>query len=252
MLNELAILSNEPPGGVADPLRERLDEIYQPLADRQQQLIRAEPRIPEVFDDDSVLLAGDLARQARACVVQVEKAHKVEKAPFLRSCQTVDGWRRDLADPLNRMIETIRLRAKRYQDRKAAAERARLAAEARRKEEEAEKLRKAGRAALAVEAEHEAAEARKHAAAPTSELVRARTPMAGLVTVRELPPSVEITDKILAVNTLAELIDHDAVVKAARLWAKQHGREKLKRKLERGEQPLAGVRFTLDTSAEFR
>jgi hypothetical protein len=251
--DDAAMLTNEPPGGVRDPLRERLDEIYVPLMLRAEQLLEAEARVPEVLDERTSAPAGDLARQCLACIRAIDEVHRVEKKPFLDSCRIVDAWRRDLSLPLQTMVDGLRARHNRWQAELAKRERERLAEEAARKAAEAKALEDAGKAASAEEARAEALSLAVQAeTTPVSDLVRERTPMAGTLTARE-EVHWQITKPTDAVCFLADLIPEDEIERALREWCRRHGGvHGVKNMLTQNPEPILGVKLWVGPNAQYR
>jgi hypothetical protein len=252
-VNDTALLPNEPPGGIRDPLRERLDEVYAPLMHRAEQLLEAEARVPGELDERTSAPAGDLARQCLACIRAISEAHRVEKQPFLDSCRIVDAWKRDLSLPLQTMVDGLRARHNRWQAEVARRERERLAEEAARKAAEAKALEDAGKAASAEEA-HAAAMllAAQAETAPISDLVRERTPMAGTLTARE-EVHWQITKPTDAVCFLAHLIPEEAIERALRDWCRLHGGvHGVKNLLTENPEPILGVKLWVGPNAQYR
>jgi hypothetical protein len=118
-----------------------------------------------IEDDDDLGIANKLVADCRTETDKIDRAREAEKRPYLDAGRIVDAYFKTLTTRLDRMKAAIGERATRYLNKKADAERAVRAAEARKLQEEAD--RRAHEAILA--------EAKAPAGAPTPETTTAMT-----------------------------------------------------------------------------
>lgn len=133
----------------ATRIRENLSEKHESLVNRAYQLLEAEDRVPpEIGDDDQAGKVGDLVRLITAAVQTAELARKTEKEPHMAAARTVDGFFKEISEPLGELKTRVSRRLTAYLTAKAERERRAREEEARRLREEAEK-----QAAAAAKAE---------------------------------------------------------------------------------------------------
>ena len=248
MTNILA--HNQPPTDV-DPLAERLPEQYRHLHERTSKLVEAEARLPDSLTDETVGKVSDFARQIKAVIRAAEDAHRTEKADYLEKGRICDRWLGSIKAPLGDLAARVEARVTAYMRAKEAEERQRRQEEARRLAAEAKALAAAGDKGQAKEVRAEAKDLREEARnASAADLTRISTGMGGVVTARS-PIEFEIKDKQAAAAALWQLIDFDAIQKAAREYKRRH-KDELRGMIEAKNQPVPGVRFFIDTKAMIR
>jgi chromosome segregation ATPase len=152
---------NRPP--VEVEIRDRHRDLFARIDD----LIGSAERVPPVIADEEVAgKAQDLIRMARIAEKQAEATMKAEYEPFEAVVKTIRAIFKKPVDGLRKAIEPVKSRHEDYLQAKRRAEEARLAEEARRKREEADRaLREAAEAeARRRRAEEERAAAERAAA----------------------------------------------------------------------------------------
>lgn len=181
----------------ATRIREDLAEKHAVLAARRDQLIEAEGRVPEIGDDDQAGKVSDLVRLITAATQAAESARKTEKEPHMAAARAVDGFFRDIAEPLDALKTRVSRRLTAYLTAKAERERRAREDEARRLREEAERqataaaqVEAAAPAAAAIVMEQaiateaQAAEAARAAQAKPAELSRTRGDVGSVASLR--------------------------------------------------------------------
>lgn len=151
---------NRPPQTTADDLADR----YKSLADRFLELTEAAKAAPETIEDDeNHLKVVELCKEMRTCERAAENAQEEERLPFKTKVEAINGWFKSRIEPLAKLRATLTARHKDYSDKKAAAEKARLEAEAEeRRAREREALRLANEAqASAIAANNATEDARR-------------------------------------------------------------------------------------------
>lgn len=236
--------SNLPPVD-ADPLRDRLAEIFAERLKRRDNLLAALARTPEIVDSDE--LAGKMGdfsvKQLGGWLKEWEGTRIAEKEPFLQAGRTVDGFFHTAADPLAKGKALIDGRRKKYLDAKAAAERkareeaeriARETAEAARlAAEQAEReLRDAASLQTAIDAEDRAKQARldaeaaaRAAAAKPADLSRVRGDLGSVSSLKQFWNFRNLDRARLDLEMLREHLPLDALDKAVRSFIKAGGRK---------------------------
>jgi hypothetical protein len=152
-------------------LEEVLADIYDDLLARQKELLAAANRAPKTCnDDETARRITDFVGQLAAAIQAATKAHKAEKEPHLQAGRTVDGFFRDIREPLETFKRTFELLLGGWQQRKQE--------EARKKALEAERLAMAEMerlaAAASTEADLEDAIAQEEAAREQAAIAAAR------------------------------------------------------------------------------
>lgn len=170
---------NQPPVDPLDKdaLLERLQDEHGTLLDRFIELEQGAGRLPAVItSEEQSSRLMDFIAQCRTHTGNVEKAQKIEKAPYLACSRVVDrffldrikSFDRDVIAPASRLGEDYHQRKRVAQLRREAEERQRALEEQRRAEEEAARLAEAARQAdrqSAIDLGRQAEEAQERAAA---------------------------------------------------------------------------------------
>lgn len=185
-----------------------------------------------VTTDDDAAAYGEVIQKCVAERKAIDGQRDSVGRPHLLAKRAIDG----LFGQLDQKIVTIESRLREpvtaYVQKKAAAERARLEAEAQKKLAEERAAREAAESAkrnvhekvgAAAAATAAADTALKKAAAPTADLARVRGARA-LVGGRE-KTTIEVDRATVDLNALRPYIDHDALEKAARAAIKALGKD---------------------------
>lgn len=234
-------LINQPDAATA--IRENLMEKHAEIMKRVTDLLEAAKRAPEKIESDEVAgRMGDFSKQLAACLKNTEAARVAEKEPHLAAGRTVDGWFKNLADPLDKAkagvgrVLTDYLRVKEAAER---AERERVAREERAAAlAAAEASRLAEQAALdaktmdaAIDAEDlarkaaaDAALAAKEAAAKAADLSRTRGDLGSVSSLVEFWDFKDIDRDALDLEALRQHLPMEALEKAVRSFVKAGGR----------------------------
>lgn len=142
-----AIGANNPPVTLADDFADRFKQHL----DRYAELMASAREAPETIgDDETHKKVVELAKEMRSLEIVLDNSRDIEKAPFAKKVDEVNGWFKSRIEPLSTLRKALQLRHKEYADRKAAEEKRRL-------EEEAERKRQIEREALRLAAEAQAA-----------------------------------------------------------------------------------------------
>ena len=220
-------------------IRDNLDEKHRALLNRADQLLEAEDRVPpEINDDDQAGKVGDLVRLITAAVQAAELARKTEKEPHMAAARTVDGFFKEVSEPLEALKLRVSRRLTAYLTAKAERERRAREEEARRLREEAEKQAAAAaqveaaapvaaaiimEQALATEAQ--AAQASRAAAAKPADLSRTRGDVGSVASLRSRWIG-EVTDRAaLDLEALRPYLPVAALQTALNGFIKAGGRE---------------------------
>lgn len=231
-------------------LDEQLRATFAPLIQRAGDLAAGHARFklahPEGIPSEQVAgAAGDFVRQVAAALEAIDQRRTTVKAPVLDATRKIDGFAKEISEPLRVIRQAVEHDLNRY----VAAQRA-AAEEARRKEAErleAEAQRLAAQAqrqddddtmARAVQAEQEA-EALKAAPAATGPIVR--SDLGTAIGVRKGPWRVRITDA-------AKIPREYLMPNEPKLLAEA----KTKSAIGRGEQPIPGVEFYREEKVSVR
>lgn len=253
---------NQPPPD-ADPLLERLQKDHADLLARRDALLSGIGRAPtEIVDEETAGKMADFVDlQLSAFIKQVDTVHDTEKAPYLAGTRTVDGFWHTLKDQVEAGIKTLNQRRKKYADDKAAAERKRREAEADRLRQEAAAAQRAAEQAAetvttetdlssAIDAEAAAQtatvaaeKATQAAAAKPAELGRTRGAYGGRTTLRTEWTFADLDRAKIDLEALRPYLPEDALQKAVRAWIAAN-KGALKAKTITG---IAGVRIFQDT-----
>lgn len=162
---------NQPPK--EEQLRDEILARHAHLEPRTKHLEEQLGNLPEVITEDELGPWTDFAKSLRSHLKSLDGAREIEKEPFMRASQLVDGIFKTTMEPLKKGLDTLKERLGIAADKKAArvkaeaAEKARLARlEEERKQREAEaeaqRLREeaAERARVAAEAQRKRDEER--------------------------------------------------------------------------------------------
>lgn len=241
-LIDRGIGDNAPPSDI-EILRERLVDMNAALLARRDDLLAAIPRVPETIGDEETCgKVADMVKLFTACTKTAEAARVAAKEPFLESGRAVDGFFKQITDPLDRAKKTIEARITGYQRIKAAEERRRREAEEQRQREEAARLTReaAERAAqmrsqaeleaavsaeeLARQAAADAERAAHAAAAKPAELSRSRGDFGAVASLRTFWDLRELDRAKLDLESLRAHLPMDALEKAVRAFVRAGGR----------------------------
>lgn len=226
------------------PIQARLNESYQTLAARRDQLLDAMERVPEDIKDEELAgKAGDFTKQISAAIKDATAGRVKEKEFFLEGGRQVDGWFKQVIEPLDEAKKAVLARLTDYQKGKEAQERKerehaeklareeaarleRIALEAAEAVKNEESLVSAVGAEEAAKAAHQAQQAAgREAHAKAAELSRTRGQHGSVASLRSKWTG-EITDRaILDLNALRQHIHEEALQKAIRSFVKAGGRE---------------------------
>ncbi len=138
MIAPVTIGSNNPPPDllIGDTLREKLLEDHADLLKRRDELLAAAERIPEIDSEDIARKVGDYIKQLTAAAKSADAARVGAKEPYLEGGRGVDGFFKNISDPLvdvKKRTETKLtkfLREKEAEERRRRQEEERLAREA--------------------------------------------------------------------------------------------------------------------------
>jgi hypothetical protein len=238
-----ALGHNSPPDDITI-LRERLEDEAASLLRRRDELLGSVDRAPlEIGDDDTAGRVADLIKLVMACHKNAEAARVARKEPFLASGRAVDGFYKQITDPLERAKKTVESRLTAYQRRKADEERRRREEEARAQAAEAERQRRDAEAAAAalkseedldaaiIAEEHaaqaaaDAVQAQRAAEAKPADLSRSRGTFGSVASLRTFWDFTDLDRAALDLETLRPHLPQDAIEKAVRSFIKAGGRE---------------------------
>jgi len=251
-------------GHNSEDLSARLRASYQQLLKRKDELLGSMARVPTVItDDDMQRKVSDLAVMITDCAKQSEAAREAEKAPYLEGGRTVDGFfvggiKEPLDDAKKKLLRLggEYLRAKKEAEEKArqaeidaAAERARIAFDA------AQDLERKGQRELSNRLLNEAVASETHAdvaaaefqKASTGDLVRTRSSLGSLSTLKEQWVCTNYARDALDLESLRHHFSDDAIRKAINSWMKAN-----KGAIEQGSTQLAGAEIIKEASASYR
>jgi hypothetical protein len=251
MTNELADLigaergigDNSPPPEI-EILRERLSDSNVTLLARRDELLASLPRVPAIIEDEQTCgKVADLIKLFTACAKSAEGARIAAKEPFLESGRAVDGFFKQIIDPLTKAKITIETKLTAYQRIQVAEERRRREAEEQRQREEASRLaREAAEQAalmrsqtdldaavsadeLARQAAADAERAAKAAAVKPAELSRARGDFGAVASLRTWWDMRDLDRDVVDLEALRPHIALDAIEKAVRSFIRAGGRK---------------------------
>lgn len=234
---------NIPPSD-ADPLRERLTSQYADLAARNDELLAACELAPSaVADDEADKDLSDFLVQLHKQMKRIEAIRVDEKEVYLAGGRTVDGFFRNVHEPINKWYKELNTRLTYYKTQKEIAERRKREAEQRRADEiaraaaeeaarQAAAIKKESDLNKALEAEERAKQAaaaalkaREEAQAKAAELSRTRSDH-GSVSGLRVRWTGHMTDRAtLDLRVLREHLSEDAINQAIRSFVKRGGRE---------------------------
>jgi hypothetical protein len=258
--NPRAVIGSNRPPDFAERIGAQIADDYAELASTASLSLEKARSLPEtVEDEDTLEKYSSSIVDMRDTAARAEANRKMEKEPFWRAGQAVDGFFNGIQERLNKTIGILQKRVHAYNERKLAAERerrrleaeetariarekqeaedrtraaaeeARLAAERARKPELIEQKSAvatqqeqaaAGARVDAVVANEKAQDARIETLRKPSEMVRSRFDEGRLVTMRQVG-YVEILDKAkLDKEKLWPFLKDDDVLKALKAWAK--------------------------------
>lgn len=234
---------NSPPSDI-ELLRDRLAEESAALIARRDQLLAGVKRAPQtVADEETCGKIADLVKLCTACFKNAEAARTASKEPHLESCRAVDGFFKQVTEPLDKARRALESRLTAYQRAKAEAERRRREEEAARQRAEAERLaREAEESAAALRTEQDLAEAvtaealarqaeadaersRREAAAKAAELSRSRGEFGSVASLRTFFDFRDLDRAALDLEALRPHLPLDALEKAVRSFIRSGGRE---------------------------
>ena len=236
-------LTNRPPEN-ANPLRDRLAETYADALLRCEELLDGEQRVPNpITSEADAKRVSDYIRDIAKHTKVVEAYRVAEKEPFLESSRTVDGWFKEITEPLKKAKAGVESILTAYQRKKAEQERKAREAAERAAREEAERLRlEAERAAQeaqneaqldqaiadadAAQAAQEAAAAAQRAAdAKAAELSRTRGSAGAVASLRTFWDFRDMDRAALDLEALRQHLPEPALESAVRSFIKAGGRE---------------------------
>jgi hypothetical protein len=148
-VSRFGVGANFPPDPIAI-LQAQLVDTHQPLIERADQLAGMAERLPDACDDDDT--AQKLADAIKSCAAfekNSEAARVSAKEPHLAAGRAVDGWFKKLADPVASVKSRMSALLTAYQRKREAEERERRLAEARAAEEKRREEERQRRAAEA-------------------------------------------------------------------------------------------------------
>lgn len=228
----------------AELLRQRLDAEAAPLVARRDELLAAVARVPPEVDSDE--LAGriaDFVKQLMAAHKATEAARVGAKEPHLEASRVVDGFYKQITEPLFAAKQKIEARLTIWQRKKAEAERRAREAVERAAREEAERQASEAAAAakaavrgtgsvdnaittdaLARQAAVDADAARKSAEAKPADMSRQRGDYGAVASLRTFWDFKDLDRATLDLETLRPHIPSDALEKAVRAHIKAGGR----------------------------
>jgi hypothetical protein len=238
-----------------EPLLTRRDEVLAALTASLE-------AAPTIENQTQLTAYADNLKMAKAILKTADTRRTEVKRPFLDGGREIDAWFKGVTSKLDEPVRAIERIMGEYQARLAREARERAEAEARRLREEAEAKAAAATAALfgddadaeedagrgmqAVEDAQSAAQraevAQKLADGTPGDLVRATSDLGTTVTAQERLEVVVVDATAVPRQFLVP--DERAIKDFIAMLAKQD-KAGLRAKLERGEQPVAGVQVTI-------
>lgn len=225
-----------------EDIQDQLSDEHATLVRRCADLLSAEARIPPIIDEDTARKVTDFVRQLSAAAKAADGARVAAKEPYLEGGRLIDGFFRQIVDPLmtvKRRTEaslTTFLREKEAKERREREEREREAREIERKRrEEAEAAEKAisdeRSLAAAVDAENrrkqaeaDAIEAEKDATAKPAEMSRVRGEYGALSSLRTTWTFSDLDRDEIDLEMLRHHLPMDGLERAVRSFVKAGGR----------------------------
>ncbi len=233
---------NEPPDD-ANPLQDRLAQDHAELMARRDELLAAFERTPEtVGDEEANKKFATLAKLLAALVKKTETTRVGEKEVYLEGGRQVDGWFKQITEPVKKAKTSLETRQTEWQrkmaaeerkrrqeeERKAREEADRLAKEAAKKEQEARDAKTLDDAVAAEEAAKQAAAdaevAAKAADATPAALSRTRSDEGAVASLRRWWDFRDLDRSHIDLERLRQHLSHDALEKAVRSYIKAGGR----------------------------
>jgi hypothetical protein len=238
---------NLPPDD-ANPLQDRLTEDHADLMARRDELLAAAERTPETVDDEEMNKKfATLAKLLAALVKKTETERVGEKEVYLAGGRQVDGWFKQITDPVKKAKVSIETRQTEWQRKVAAEERRRRQEEERKAREEADRLAKEAAARereardaktlddavaaeeVAKQAAADAEVAAKAADAKPADLSRTRSDEGAVASLRTWwdfrYDSADAFRRDLDLESLRQHLGLDALEKAVRSFVKANGRK---------------------------
>ncbi len=234
---------NVPPDD-ANPLQDRLAEDHADLISRRDDLLDAASRTPATVDDEEMNKRfATLAKLLAALVKKTETERVGEKEFFLDGGRQVDGWFKQITDPVKKAKASIETRQTEWQRKVAAEERRRRQEEERLAREEADRLAReavakeqAARDAKSLDDAVAAEEAAKQAAADAevaakaadakpADLSRTRSDEGAVASLRVWWDFRDLDRSRLDLEALRQHLGLEALEKAVRSFIKAEGRE---------------------------
>lgn len=234
-------LHNQPPDEIA-VLRDRLAEENRGLVTRQRELLEAMARVPETIDAGTAGRAGDYIKQLTGCVKSLGTARVAAKEPYLAGGRAVDGFFKNLSEPLERSKKTVQGRLNIHLRQVEEEERRRREEEAKRAREEEKRLKQEAEEKVAkvtteaelddaVEAENAAADAElatlqatADAVANAAELSRTRGDYGSVASLRTVWAGEIVNRDQLDLEALRPHIPLAALEQAVRAFVRAGGR----------------------------
>lgn len=147
-------------GGNSPPLALQVREEHKDVFDKLDELAGADVLVPDVINsDEDEGKAQDVVLQCKKTVKHAEAMHKMAKEPYDKAVKEIKATFAIPIEKVEKVAKTITERLDVYKEKKAAEERRRREAEARKAAEEAERLQR--EAEEAERRQREAAEARR-------------------------------------------------------------------------------------------
>ena len=234
---------NQPPVD-ANPIQDRLAEDHVDLVARRDELLASAARTPETVEDEETNKRfATLAKLLAALVKKTETGRVGEKEFFLEGGRQVDGWFRQITEPVKKAKALIETRQTEWQRKVAAEERRRRQEEERLAREEADRLAREAAAkgmaardaktlddavaaeAAAKQAAADAEVAAKAAAAKPADLSRTRSDEGAVASLKTWWDFRDIDRSRLDLEALRQHLPTDALEKAVRSFVKVGGRE---------------------------
>jgi hypothetical protein len=227
-----------------EALREILAGGHEELLKRRDELIAGSARVPETIEDqETAQKLTDYIRQINAAMKAAESSRVGVKEPFMAAERAVDGFFKQISDPLETLHKRMRARLTAYQVEVERRERE-LRAEALRQAREAERIareeREAHEAAIrdeatlkaaidadarAKRAAEERAAADKAAAEKAASMTRVRGDFGAVGSLRTYMTFRDLDRTTLDLEALREHIPLDCLERAVRSFVKAGGRE---------------------------
>lgn len=223
----------------------------QPLFIRKEELIAAFSRFQAatadgIPDEETQARAGDFVRQIAAHVVVVDARRTAIKKPVLEAQRIIDEFfKRDITDPLDAAKRAVLAKVTAFLHKQQQEEAARRRAEAERQRAEAERLAAEAERTASPRMMERALEAEEKAWATGAAPVKVeavRSDLGTTISSRRGPWKMRVTD--ISKIPHAYLLPNEPVLIAL---AKTHATS-----IEAGTQPIEGVEFYRDVTANIR